>query len=148
MDPVASLLRDLGINIAASAMYDFFRTRFLSGGQNRQALETDLNSFLSLNGVHVSAATVIDAFAAKGLLEVRGTTLYAPQSITMGAAAGATFAFGFDSVSRTDSTAIHAQGDAVMHGTNAEVRQNPDGSVSFHVGGDGHVAISMPKPRK
>ena len=42
----------------------------------------------------------------------------------------------------TDKTAIEAKGNASMNTVgNAQVSQNADGSISFHVGEDGNINI-------
>ena len=91
----------------------------------------------------VNAATVIDAFAEKGLLSVQESKLFAPEKITVGAGQNATFAFGNDSISRTNNTAVHAQGNAQVVGKNAAIVQNPDGSVSFMVGSSPNSGMSF-----
>jgi hypothetical protein len=52
----------------------------------------------------------------------------------IGAGEGARFSFGENSTSKTAKTAIHANGNAWVEGSNAAVSQNANGSISFHVG--------------
>ena len=137
MDPnlFVQAFTGLGTSLAANVIYDFLR-RTLQGKHevDRASFDLELGSFLALNGVNVSAATAIEAFARHGLLEIRGSSLYAPRSVLMGAGTNAVFEFGFDSESRTANTAIQAKGNAHIRGRNAAIRQNPDGSIDFLVG--------------
>ncbi|MCK9363477.1 MAG: hypothetical protein M0P74_07755 [Syntrophales bacterium] len=130
-----AVLQNFGIGISASAFVEFLKAYFESRKTSSpQEFARHLDSFLKIQGVTVNASTVIDAFAERGLLTIQGSTLFAPDKITMGAGQNATFVFGNDSVSRTNNTAIHARGNAQVVGSNAAVVQNPDGSVSFLVG--------------
>ena len=132
---LVSVLRDLGINISASAIYDFLKAKFGSQSSVEKAsLEQELSVFLKIHGVKAEAATVINAFADSGFLSIRGAKLVAPEGILIGAGEGARFSFGENSTSKTAKTAIHADGNARVEGSNAAVSQNADGSISFHVG--------------
>ena len=131
----AALVAELGIGIATSAAYDWLKTRFGSGQHvSREDLERELQALLDVQGAEVRAATVIDMWAAQGVLRIAGSNLYAPDQITMGAGKGAAFSFGDGSKSETDKTGIVAGTGARITGSNAAIRQNPDGSISFHVG--------------
>ena len=131
----ASVVTQLAGGIASSAAYDWLKTRFGSGQHvPREDLERELQGFLDVNGADVRAATVIDMWAAQGFLSIVGSKLYAPDSITMGAGPGASFSFGDGSKSETDKTGITAGAGARITGSNTAIRQNPDGSISFHVG--------------
>lgn len=85
-------------------------------------------------GAVVEARTVIEMFASQGLLRIEHSILYAPESISIGADKNAEFIFGQDSVSETAKTKIEVRGNSEIRGTNAEIRQNDDGSISFLVG--------------
>jgi len=138
------VLGSLGVNVASNAVYDFLKTSF--SGKNtssRAEFERELGSFLKVHGANVQASTVVDMFAAQGLLSVQGSTIYAPQQITMGAAPGAQFSFGNDSTSSTDRTKVETPGNARISGSNAAMRQNPDGSISFLVGSNESDHISF-----
>jgi hypothetical protein len=132
---LVGVLRDLGINISASAIYDFLKEKFESQSSvDKAALEKDLSAFLKIHGVKAEAATVIKAFADSGFLSIKGAELVAPEGIMIGAGEGALFSFGENSTSKTAKTAIHANGNARVEGSNAAVSQNANGSISFHVG--------------
>jgi hypothetical protein len=105
---LVGVLQDLGVNISASAIYDF----------------------LKIHGVKAEAAAVIKAFADSGFLSIKGAELVAPDGILIGAGEGALFSFGENSASKTAKTAIHANGSARVEGSNAAVNQNADGSIS------------------
>ena len=136
-------LQGLGISVSASAFVEFLKAYFESRKTSTpEEFEQNLDSFLKIQDISVSAATVINAFAAKGLLSIQGSTLFAPQQITMGAGYGATFVFGDNSVSSTNSTAIHAQGNAQIVGSNASVVQS-EGSINFMVGATPNSGMSF-----
>jgi hypothetical protein len=139
-----AVLQNFGISVSASAFIEFLKAYFEARKiSSTQEFAKCLHSFLKIHGVTVNAATVINAFAERGLLTIQGATLFAPDKITMGASQNATFIFGNDSVSRTNNTAIHAQGNAQIVGSNAAIVQNPDGSVSFMVGSSPDSGMSF-----
>ena len=130
-DPITSALINLGLNIASNAIWDTIKSTL---GQPKQESITALSNFLRMQGVRISAETVIDAFVRDGVLKIEGTSLIAAQEITFGAGPGGTFSFGNNSSSVTSTTQINAGAGAYIVGNNAQVRQNADGSISFHVG--------------
>lgn len=130
-----AILQNFGISVSASAFLEFLKMYFESRKTSSTAeFAQQLDSFLKIQGLTVNAATVINAFAERGLLSIQQSELFAPEKITMGAGQNATFIFGNNSISRTNNTAIHAQGNAQVVGSNAAMVQNPDGSVNFMVG--------------
>ena len=133
---VGEVSGQLGLNIAANVLYDGIKKLFTSETADRGSAERELDTFLKLHGAKVSAATVITALASKGVISIKGSTLYAPDEIRMGAGAGASFHFGDNSTSTTDKTKIVAGRGASIQGSNAEIRQNPDGSIDFLTGPD------------
>jgi hypothetical protein len=89
---LVGVLQDLGLNIGASAIYDFLKAKF--GSQStveKMALEQELSAFLKIHGVKAEAATVIKVFADSGFLSIRGSELVAPDGILIGACEGARF---------------------------------------------------------
>lgn len=137
IDPaiLVGVFRDLGINLSASVIFEFLKSRFgKSLGVEQSTFEHELSSFLKIHGVQAEAATVIKALADSGFLSIKGSELVAPDGILIGAGEGARFSFGEGSASKTTKTAIHANGNARVAGSNAAVSQNTDGSISFHVG--------------
>ncbi len=132
---LATLLLSFGGSLAASAVHDWVKDHFGEGQRvSRDELERDLQAFLDLNGVKTEAATVINLWAKKGVLKVTGISFYAPDAITMGAGKGAKFSVGDGSTTETDRTKIDIGTGARIEGSDAAVKQNPDGSVTFHVG--------------
>jgi len=70
---LVGVLRDLGINISASAIYNFLKEKFKSQSSVEKAsLEQELAAFLKIHGVKAEAATVIKAFADSGFLSIKG----------------------------------------------------------------------------
>ena len=137
MDPsiLASVFQDIGINVSASAIYDFLKAKFVSKSTiEKTVIERELSAFLKIHGIKVEAATVIKALAESGFLSIKGSELVAPDGIVISAGAGARFSFGDNSASKTATTAIHADGNARVEGSDAAISQNVDGSITFHVG--------------
>ena len=132
---LVGVLQDLGVNIGASAIYDFLKAKFGTHlSVDKTTLEKELSAFLKIHDVKAEAATVIKALADCGFLTIKGSELVAPEAIMIGAGEGARFFFGENSISKTAKTAIHANGNARVEGSNAAVSQNADGSITFHVG--------------
>lgn len=131
---LVGVLQDLSVNISASAIFEFLKTKFGSQPSvEKTAFEHELSSFLKIHGVQAEAATVIKALANSGFLSIKGSELVAPDGILIGASEGARFSFGENSSSKTATTAIHADGHARVEGSNAAVSQNADGSISFQI---------------
>ncbi len=129
------VLRDLGINLSASLIFEFLKKKF--GTQQpveKVNFEQELAAFLKIYGVTAEAATVIKAFADSGFLSIKESHFIAPDGILIGAGEGGRFSFGENSSSRTAKTEIHASGNARVEGANAAVSQNADGSIGFLVG--------------
>ncbi len=129
------VLRDLGINLSASLIFEFFKKKF--GTQQpveKVNFEQEFAAFLKIYGVTAEAATVIKAFADSGFLSIKESHFIAPDGILIGAGEGGRLSFGENSSSRTAKTEIHASGNARVEGANAAVSQNADGSIGFLVG--------------
>lgn len=132
---IQTTLASLGINVAGNAIYDFIKSCFQNKPKvDKQELEKMMQSFLEVHNTTVSAMTVINAFAEKGILLIQGSDLYAPDEITIGAGPGANFTFGNNSTSKTDKSRIVAGTGAGIKGGNASVVQGHDGSIRFYVG--------------
>jgi len=124
MDPsiLVGVLRDLGVNVSASAIYDFLKEKFGSQSSvKKTALENESSAFLKIHGVTAEAATVIKALADSGFLSIKSSELVARDGILIGAGEGARFSFGDNGASKTAKTAIHANGNARVEGSNAAV---------------------------
>ncbi|MDA1348222.1 MAG: hypothetical protein O3A47_05055 [Chloroflexi bacterium] len=135
LTPILEALQGFGISVSASAFFEFFRNYLRTRkSSDLKEFQDQFENFLSVEGVEVEAGSVIEMLAERGLLAIRNSQLYAPESITLAAGKDGEFRFGFDSESRTDTTAIKARGAAQIRGKNAAIVQNPDGSISFRVG--------------
>ena len=129
------ILQSFGVSVSASTFFQFMKNYLgTRTSEHVKEFETQLQSFLDINGANVRASTVINMFASRGLLQIQKSILYAPEKITIGAREKAQFIFGNDSTSSTDRTRIEAKGNAQIIGKNATIVQNPDGSISLLVG--------------
>ena len=138
MDQMLALLGQLGLGLATNAIYDLLKLTATTPTDRKQ-LEQQIENQIRLHGVKMEASTVIDAVAQNGFISIQGSHLYAPSAMTFGSHVGGAIV-GNNSTLRTDKTAITASADALMSTQgNAQVRQNPDGSISFHTGPGGSV---------
>jgi hypothetical protein len=135
VNQLVQAVTDLGINLSASAIYTWFQTRFPSGGfvGEKEQFMKELTSFMTMNGFDVQARTVIEAYAARGHLQITNTSFYGPNGVVIGAGPDGVTSFGYDSVSRTNDTAVIAQGNANAVARNATMVQS-DGAIKFYVG--------------
>ena len=127
-------LVSLGVSISSSAIYDLLKTLFSAKESVTSDEVTDsLNSFLEIHGASIHADKIIDVLAKNGDISIKGTMIYAAESIRMASSSNTAFEFGDGSSSATDKTRIDAGKEAKIRGQGgAEVRQNDDGSISFH----------------
>ncbi len=138
MDPLLNLLGQLGLGLATNAIYDVLK-KAVTGHAERIQVEQQIEDCIRLHGITMKAATVIDAVAQNGFIAIQGSHLYAPSAIAFGSQVGGAVV-GHNSTLRTDKTAITAGAGAHMSTQgNAQVRQNPDGSISFHTGPGGSI---------
>lgn len=132
---VATALAELGMGITSNAAYDYLKAQFKGRTEiSTSELQSAIGNYLTVKNVNANAATAMELLAKRGIIQVIGSNLYAPLSLMMGAEKGATFSVGDGTTTRTDRTAIEMGVGAKIQGSNAEVRQNPDGSISFLVG--------------
>lgn len=134
MDPLTEILIPFGVNIASNVIYDFFKGQFASSrAVDRTTLKTGLVAFLNVENADVVAETIIDFLAQNGDIGIRGSRIFAKKSIFYGSQVGTKFSLE-GSTSQTDKTRIIAGRDARIVGQGgAQVRQNEDGSITFHV---------------
>lgn len=135
---IITLLGQLGLGLATNAVYDLIK-----GLGKKEIATADLASKIqnqvNLHGVSMKAETVINALAENGFISIQGAHLHANESLVFGSVVGGA-SVGNNSKLTTDKTAIEASGNASMNTVgNAQVRQNSDGSISFHVGEDGNI---------
>lgn len=143
------VLQTLGVSVTTEILTNFLKKYFSERkSDNIAEFETELESFLQINGANIKASTAIEMFAAEGLLRIENSVLYAPDKITIGANKEAVFTLGHDSVSATDRTSIETKGKSEIKGSNAEIEQKEDGSMVFKVGKDGSMKFNVAKKRK
>ena len=144
MDPLLTILSQLGLGLATNAIYDVLKP--VAGKQvDVKALAIEVQNQINVHGVAMRAETVISAIAQNGYLSIQDSNLYAPQSLTFGSHQGAA-TVGNNSTLTTDKTAITAgRGAFVQTQGQAQVRQNLDGSISFHVGDNGNINFMTSK---
>jgi len=144
MDPVLSVLSQLGLGLATNGVYDLIK-KLAARPVCEQEFKNEVQNVINLNGVSMRAETVIDALARNGFLTIQQSHLYASQSLNFGSSRGGAIV-GNNSSMRTDRTAIEAGAGAFLETQgNAQVRQNPDGSISFDVGDDSNINIKTTK---
>lgn len=62
LSQVTAILRDIGVSLTASAIYDFLKSKFQGDQQiERAVVERELDAYLKIHGVKAEAATVINA---------------------------------------------------------------------------------------
>ncbi|HVS83891.1 MAG TPA: hypothetical protein VHE60_19315 [Pyrinomonadaceae bacterium] len=144
MDPILSVLSQLGLGLATSGVYDLLKG-LAARSVSRQEFTNEVQNRISMMGVSMRAETVIDALVREGFLTIEQSNLYASESLNFGSYQGGAIV-GNNSSMRTDKTAIEAGAGAFLETQgNAQVRQNPDGSISFHTGEDASVSFKTSK---
>ena len=146
MDPILNVLTQIGLGVASNSVYDFLKKKFATAGASidRASLESGLQNVITVSGAAMRASTVIDALAQRGLLIIQGSHLHGPQGLTFGSIQGSAIA-GNNTRLSTDKTAIDTgPGAFVKTEGDSQIRQNPEGSISFHVG-DGSISFHIPK---
>ena len=144
MDPLLTILSQLGLGLATNAIFELLKG--LAGkSASAQQITQDIQNRINMHGVTVRAETVISALAQNGFLVIQGSHLHANESLVFGSVQGSAVV-GNNSALTTNNTAITAGSGAFMETQgNAQVRQNSDGSISFHVGEKGNVSFKTTK---
>jgi hypothetical protein len=146
MIDLADVLANLGFGVASNAIYDVIKSYFMNNPAPTVAgLEQALRNVIVANKMTVRAATVINMLAQSGAIVIKDSSLFAPHQIFYVAQNGARVFFGGTGTSATDATAISSRGrDSGMSLIgSAEVRQNADGSISFHTGPEGSIGFHV-----
>jgi len=131
------VFQNFGISLSAGAFLEFIKNYHQSKTTDTiEEFRDEIQNFLNINGVTMQAETLIDAFAQKGILVINNSHLSSVEQITIGAGQNSQFSFGNNSTSTTDKTKIVTGQGAQIAGGNSAIVQNPDGSISFHVGQD------------
>ena len=140
MEPLLSLLGQLGLGMATNAIYDLLKS-LAANPVEQSTLVAEVQNRINLHGVTMRADTVISALTQNGYLSIQGSHLYAPTSLVFGSQVGGAMA-GNNSTLQTAKTSIAAGAGAFIETQgNAQVRQNPDGSISFHTGTGGVISF-------
>lgn len=144
MDPLLTVLGQLGLGLATNAVYDLLKG-LVGKSADTKAVEREIQNQINMYGISMRAETVINALAQNGFLVIQQSNLHANQELIFGSQQGGAVV-GNNSSLTTDKTAITAGSGAFMETQgNAQVRQNSDGSISFHVGGNGNINIKTSK---
>ena len=131
---IEQIIADLGLNVTANFIYDLVKQFFARTPiPTTDGLRDYLASHLSISGVRIEAARLIDFLARNGDITITGSDIRAGERITMASAPGTELRFGHDSAARTDKTAIVAgPGAEIRAQGGAKIVQNPDGSIDFY----------------
>ena len=130
---IEELLVQMGINISSNLVYDFVKgifpeTKEVSGVE----LKKQLASFLSIKDAEIKAEKIINFMAEKGDIEIKGSMIFAKNSIFYSSTPNSKFSLE-ESSSETEKTRIDVGKDAKIEGQGgAGVSQNEDGSISFY----------------
>ena len=128
------IITSIGGNIISNAFYDGFKSIFTENSIPKKYLEDELNNLLHLHNVNVQGNLLITILAKNGYIKIEGSYIYSNTNIIMGSQGDGQFSFGNNSTSETKNTKIEAGYGAFIKGSgNAQIRQNEDGSISFHV---------------
>jgi len=128
------ILLQLGLSVSSDAIYDFCKICFSkSESVDVDNLKKELASFLKIDDADIVAEKIINFMAVNGDIEIKGSKIYAKSSIFYGSGKGTKFSLE-GSRSETEKTRIDVGEKAKIEGQGgAGIRQNEDGSISFHV---------------
>lgn len=133
MDPITAYLASVGVSLVSSAIYDGLKKVLKRDNPTVDDFKQEIISVLNIDGAEVYAEKLIEILSQTGDISIKGTHIFASESITMGSSPGHTMEFGHDSISETKNTKIVSKGNSkiVMKG-NAKIKQNDDGSIGFY----------------
>jgi hypothetical protein len=140
MDPLLALLSQLGLGLSTNAIYDILRS-LASKPIEQKALLEEIQNRINLNGVAMRAETVISALTQNGFLSIQGSHLYASNRLVFGSQGGSAVVGNNTTLQTAKTSIVAGHGASIQTQGNAQVRQNPDGSISFHTGGDGSIGL-------
>jgi hypothetical protein len=144
MEQLLAVLSQLGLGLATNAVYDLLKG-VVGHSVDKSILIQEVQNRINLHGVTMTAETVINALAQNGVLVIVQSKLHANEALTFGSQIGSAV-IGNNSVLTTNRSAITAGAGAFMETKgNAQVRQNSDGSISFHVGDGGNINWKIAK---
>ena len=130
---IEQLLLQLGLNISANAIYDFFRVSFSKSKDiNVGELKKELVSFLNIKNADIIAERIINFLAVNGDIEIKGSRVFAKNSILYSSGRNTKFSLE-ESRSETEKTRIDVGKGAKIEGQGgAAIKQNEDGSIGFY----------------
>ncbi len=128
-DSLLSVLSNLGLGLATNAIYDSIKK--IKNDVSKTDLTKEIQQKIELCGVTMRAETIIEALAKNGFLLIRGSRLHANNQLIFGSIYGRA-SIGDDSFLSTNRTSIEIGKGAIETKGNAQIRQNPDGSITFH----------------
>jgi len=140
MDPLLALLSQLGLGLATNAIWDYLKSLATSPIEQK-ALAEEIQNRINLHGVTVRAETVISALAQRGFISIRNSNLYAPTALIFGSVQGAAVVGDNSTLATAKTSIVAGKGASLETIGNAQVRQNPDGSISFHTGEGGGINL-------
>lgn len=135
MDPLTSVLSQLGLGVASNAIYSWL-DRLNAHPYEPDHASADLQNHLNLLGVEITAETIIEALAENGIIKIEQSQIYANESILFGSVKGRASIGDGSAMSTKNTSIIIGVGASIESQGNAQIRQNPDGSITFNVGKD------------
>jgi len=132
MDPQLSVIfGELGLGMLANSLYDVIKTKFMSRNGSKDDWIKSIQDCIAVHGVSMRAETVISALAQYGVLSISGSDLAADEALLFGSQGGS--ARITDSTLKTPRTEIQVGVNAAIKTEGmGHIRQNADGSISFH----------------
>ena len=126
----AAILGELGLGILSNSLYDALKTLVSQQASKEDCIKATQDC-IDVHGVSMRAETVILALAEHGLLSISGSDLVADESLLFGSQGGS--ARITDSTLKTPRSEIQVGVKAAITTQgNGHIRQNADGSISFH----------------
>lgn len=130
---IETFLSDIGTGVASSAVYEVLKN-WVAGKLTDVQARQQIDNVLQLNGVNMSASSVISALVNNGHLSINNSSLYAVSSIEFGSVKGSAVMGNGSSLKTSTSEVLTGQGAAIVANGNSGMKLNPDGSITFHVG--------------
>ncbi len=135
MMTLEQLLLSLGINIWASAIYDVVKKYFEENSSPSIAgLKEEISSSLEIDWADIKAENIIELLAQNWNIQISGSSIFAPNSISMWSTTWNQFTFWNNSISRTNHSSIEAwYGATIIWSWNTRIEQSSDWSIKFYV---------------
>ena len=128
---IESVLEQLGMGLLTNSIYDLLRT--LAAKESSQSeFRKAVQNCIDVHGASIKAETIISALAEHGILRINGSRLEANQDLIFGSQGGSARITGSTLITATTVIEVGAEAEINTSG-HALIRQNADGSISFHV---------------